>query len=358
MSDQKKKQPSTPKLHIVTPELNEAVERWAVARTRTESKRYQDLLRDKHNALLGDGKGGTAAGFFVVAGKAPDAVSPADVEAWQTYLQEAGLSHASIYARVSRLASFYDWLAKQSDSPWTAVEENPAKIARPAAPKAYQSKKAKPLSDADARRLITHVRDEAANDNISAKRDYALLRFYFATGMRRSEIIDLRWQALEFEPERIVIHLENADGSYRSVYVTDGGVKAALFAYLRASERWDKAAEQPVMNPTAPLWLRHDRAAKGQQPVTSHGFVHMLKKYAKASGIGSIHVHQMRHTVARIASENGDINAVQNVLGHQNIATTRAYMERVSGDESEGEGGLNERLGLAEADEQDDVADA
>ncbi len=343
-----------PKVDIVTPQLIDAVEQWADDRTRADSKRRHDLLRDKYNALLGDGKDGTAAGFFVCIGEQPQDVTPEDVQRWQDYLKEVELSHASIYARVSRLASFYDWLAKHAERyPDWQTDANPAKLARPKAPKAYQSKKSKSLSDEDARTLLHHVREEAGKDNISAKRDYALLRFYFATGMRRSEIIDLRWHNLEFEKHRMIIHLENADGSYRTVYVTDGGVKNALFAYLRASERWDGLRNAPDMRDSDPLWLRHDRAAKGQQPVTSHGFVYMLKKYAKACGIGSIHVHQMRHTVARIARETGDINTVQALLGHQNIATTRAYVERVAGDSEEDDANISERLGLDELDDID-----
>ncbi len=352
MTEQKK--PAGRKLNIITPTLTYAVEMWAEARTSATSKRRHDLLRDKYNALLSDGKAGTAAGFFVFTGKSVERVTAGDVAAWREYLESMELSAASVYARVSRLSSFYDWLMQEPTFS-NIIQANPVKMARPKAPKAYQSGKAKALSDDDARTLLHFVRDKAQSDDISAKRDYALLRFYFATGKRRSEIIGLRWRDIQLKEDGLVIHTEEKGGLYRATEIRDAGVKAALVTYLKASDRWDSETNQPSLDPTAAIWLRHDRAASGKQAVTSHGFVYMLKKYAKECGIGDIHLHQTRHTVARMVGEQaGDLNAVQTVLGHQNIATTRVYLERVSVKQDKHSGNIADRLGLNEAPEDTD----
>lgn len=317
-------------LTVVTQALIDAVERWADART-GGSKRRHDLLRDKFNALLSTGQGGTAAGFFRFCNKPIEAITPDDVSAWQTYLEEMKLSQSSIYARVSRVSSFYDWLMEQPTYQ-ERITDNPAKHARPKAPKAYGSEKAKGLTDDDVERLLQYVAVQATDkDNISAKRDYALLRFYFATGKRRSEIINLRWSDLTFDGDKLIIHTIEQGGLHRSSEIRDPGVQTALVAYLKASNRWDYERGIPSLDGSAPLWLRHDRAAKGKQPVTSHGFVYMLKKYAKAAGLGSIHLNQTRHTVARMVVEKADdLSEVQTLLGHQNPATTRIYLERVA----------------------------
>ncbi len=353
MSDTKK--PAGHKLNIITPALVRSVEMWADARTSATSKRRHDLLRDKYNALLSDGKSGTAAGFFVFTGKSVERVNAADVAAWREYLESMELSAASVYARVSRLSSFYDWLM-QEPTFRDIIQANPAKMARPKAPKAYQSGKAKALSDDDARTLLQFVREKAQGDDISAKRDYALLRFYFATGKRRSEIIGLRWRDIELKDDGLVIHTEEKGGLYRATEVRDKGVRAALITYLKASDRWNDDSNRPSLDPTAAIWLRHDRAASGKQAVTSHGFVYMLKKYAKACGIGSIHLHQTRHTVARMVGEQaGDLNEVQTVLGHQNIATTRVYLERVAVKQDKHSGNIADRLGLNDNDDDEDT---
>lgn len=331
MPDEKKpKQTPRFKLDVITPTLTNAVETWADARTSATSARRHDLLRDKYNALLSDGKDGTAAGFFMFAGKPVEAITPDDIKAWQDYMESMELSAASIYARVSRVSSFYEWLMTQPDYR-DIIKVNPAKSARPKAPKAYQSAGAKALSDEDVQTLLQYVHEQSLGDNISAKRDNALLRFYFATGKRRSEIINLRWRDLDIGTDHFTIRTEDDDGTIRETIVRDMGVIAALMTYLRASDRWDDKTNAPRMEATSPLWLRHDRAAKGQQPVTSHGFVYMLKKYAKECGLGNIHLQQMRHTVARMVGEQGgDISELQNVLGHQNAATTRVYMNRIA----------------------------
>ncbi|MFZ4814290.1 MAG: tyrosine-type recombinase/integrase [Phototrophicaceae bacterium] len=330
----------------ITPALVKAVEMWADARTTASSKRRHDLLRDKTNILLGDGHDGNAAGFFVCLNKPVEQITPADVKFWQGYLEDMGLAPAGVYARISRVSSFYNWLMEDPTFK-EMIKLNPAQMARPKAPKAYQSAKANALTDDDAGRLLQYVRDLAKGDDLSAKRDYALLRFFFATGKRRSEIVDLRWKDITLQKSSVILHTEEKGGLYRSTEIRDWGVFAALRAYLIASDRWDALTNEALLQPESPVWLRHDRAAKGQEAVTSHGFVFMFKKYAKAVGLGDIHLHQTRHTVARMVGEqSGDLSEVQTVLGHQNIATTRVYLARVAVKKDRHSTRIAGRLGL------------
>lgn len=345
-----------PKPHIITPTLVRAVELWADAKTSATSRRRHDILRDKQNALLGDGKDGRAAGFFVFVGKHPDAITPLDVDEWRAYLETMGLAATTVYARVSRVSSFYKWLMGTPQFR-DIIRANPVEMVRPKAPQPYQTEKARALSDEHARALLAHVAALAAKpDNISAKRDYALLRLYFATGKRRDEIIRLRWRDVEVQPKQLVLHTEEKGGLYRATAIRDSGVRAALWGYFRASDRWDAEGNAPALEPSAPLWLRHDRAAQGQQPVTSHGFVYMVKRYAKAAGLPHFHLHQTRHTVARIVGEHsGDLTDVQTVLGHQSIQTTRVYLDRVAVKRDKHSEHIAERL-VSSAPEEDDDA--
>ena len=66
-------------------------------------------------------------------------------------------------------------------------------------------------------------------------------------------------------------------------------------------------------------------------PLTSHAFVKNLKRYARAAGVGAVHLHQTRHSFARIvAEETGSIIDTQDALGHRNAATTRVYVQRIA----------------------------
>jgi integrase len=66
-------------------------------------------------------------------------------------------------------------------------------------------------------------------------------------------------------------------------------------------------------------------------PLTSRAFVENLKAYAKEAGLTYIHLHQTRHTYARIlAEETGSFLEAQEALNHENQATTRAYVQRIT----------------------------
>lgn len=79
------------------------------------------------------------------------------------------------------------------------------------------------------------------------------------------------------------------------------------------------------------MWTRHDRAGQPGAPLTSHAFAKNLKRYATEAGIERIHIHQTRHTFARMVSEEtGSLAETQEALGHRNLATTRAYVQRVA----------------------------
>jgi len=311
------------------PTTHDLVAAWAAATTGRNSRRYDDLIRDKTNALLGGTENAAAPGFFTFIKKPVERVRDADVRAWVMELQKSGLAPATVYARVSRLSSFYDYLLANDHAD---VKANPAKDARPAAPSAYGTKAARPLQQADIERLLAVVTERAQSDGtgaLSAKRDLALLRFYFGTGARRAEIIRLRWEDVTFDGPDVLVTASQPPAR------VPGG-RAPLVAYLRASDRWDEVTTAPALPPTAPLWLRHDRAAKGREAVTSHGFVYMLKKYAKAAGIPAIHLNQARHTAAlRLAADDDPVEAVQQQLGYQSKSMARAYLRRLRGEDTD-----------------------
>src|SRR5215216_1962394 len=127
--------------------LRTALHLWATATTDAESHCRKDLLRAKQQA---------AADFFLHCGKLPGAVRPDDVEAWRESLEERGLKPATVYARLSRLSSFYEW-AMRDPQLAGLVEKNPVRLARPKAPKAYQTESAKSLDDEQVSKLLEAV---------------------------------------------------------------------------------------------------------------------------------------------------------------------------------------------------------
>src|SRR5215210_7428097 len=83
--------------------LLNAIHLWAIATTDAESHCRQELLKAKREAI---------ASFFKYVALHPAEVKPADVERWRAHLEERGFKPATVYARISRLSSFYEWLLK------------------------------------------------------------------------------------------------------------------------------------------------------------------------------------------------------------------------------------------------------
>lgn len=296
--------------------LRSAISLWAATTTAADSARRADLLRDKQKAVTG---------FFTFIGKRPTEVTPPDVQAWREELErrQPALAPATVYYRLARLASFFTWALKH-----TALDQvlaaNPVYPARPKAPRKYQTAAAQAWTDQEIQALIEVVRKKAATGDLVGKRDYALLLFYLLTGMRRQEVIALRGGDLKLG-EFLIVSGQVKGGDYLSREVRDAELRAALEDYLSASGRWS------VLGANGPLWTRHDRAGRPGAALTSHAFAKNLKRYAVAAGLGDVHLHQTRHSFARIVAEDtGSLTETQDALNHSSPATTRVYVQRIT----------------------------
>jgi integrase len=293
--------------------LRGAVSLWASATT-SETVRRQDLLRDKRRIVLS---------FFRHTGKLPSEVEPGDVQEWLKDLEGKGAKAGTTYQHACLLSSFYSWAIRDPEI-GQHIRGNPARLARPKAPKPYQTESVKAMSDGEVQQLVKVVRRRALEGDLVGKRDYALLLLYLATGLRRSEAISLRGKDVHLD-ETLILAYRAKGGDYRSREVREPQVKEALLDYLSTAGRMH------ALKTDAPLWTRHDRAGQPGEALSSHCLVKNLKKYAREAGVKDFHLHRTRHTFARIVSEfTGDITATQNALDHQNRSTTRVYVQRIA----------------------------
>lgn len=295
--------------------LLNAIHLWAMATTNAESACRQDLLRSKRQAV---------SSFFAHCGKHPGEVTALDVQGWRDALEGKGFKPATVYARVSRLSSFYTWVMRDPTlGPF--IKGNPADFARPKAPKAYQTESTKALDDEQVSALVRVVGRKAKAGDVVGKRDYALLLLFITTGMRRQEAISLRGSDIELREADLVVWSRVKGGDYVGRAVNEPLIREALLDYLETCGRAN------ALGSDRPLWTRHDRAGRPGAPLSSYSFSKNLKGYARAAGIGKIHIHQTRHTFARIISEEtGSIVETQDALGHKNLATTRVYIGRIA----------------------------
>ncbi len=293
--------------------LSHAAHLWAMATT-SAGARHADLIRDKQRSV---------GSFFDFIKKHPADITPVDVRGWLKMLEERGLRASTVYQHVCLLSSFYTWVMRDSELGFI-IRSNPAKLARPKAPKAYQTESTKSLSDEEMRALISVVKQKAQSGDIVGKRDYAILLLFIATGMRRAEVLSLRGRDVQLD-KTLVLTNRVKGGTYIGREVSDTLVKESLIDYLTIANRMS------ALLTDAPLWTRHDNAGLSGAPLTSHCYARNLKRYARVAGIEGFHMHRTRHTFARIvAEETGSIMATQDALDHKNPSTTRVYVQRIA----------------------------
>lgn len=294
--------------------LRTAVELWASGSTSATTRRRDELVQKKRKAVQS---------FFDEVGCDPGDVTPQDVREWcERMKKEDGrcLAAATIYTRVSFLSSFYIWAERE-----LGIGNNPTLLARPKAPKPYQTESTKSWTDGELHRITSVINCQAASNNLVAKRDLALLLMYTSTGLRREEVIGFRGRDIQITEDGLIIGGRVKGGRYRAREVRDEETKAALIDYLTAAKRLH------VLKTDAPVWTRHDHPKLAGEPLTSHAFVRNLKLYAKEAGVEHVHLHQTRHTFGRIvAEETGSMTATQDALDHANLSTTSVYVQRIA----------------------------
>ncbi|NQV89008.1 MAG: tyrosine-type recombinase/integrase [Parcubacteria group bacterium] len=147
-------------------------------------------------------------------------------------------------------------------------------------------------------------------------RDRAILEMLFSTGLRVSEISNLKIEQVNLKRDEFTVR--GKGGKLRAVYISSTA-KEALKAYL--AKRRD----------TSPyLFICHDQAKSGREKtggLTPRSIQRLVERYAKSAGITKhITPHTLRHTFATDLLMGGaDIRSVQSLLGHASITTTQVY---------------------------------
>jgi integrase len=303
-----------PVVPVVFDPIENAIILWAEASTRAETRDREERLRDKKHIVRS---------FLRYVGKHPGEVDPADVRAWRKHL-ESLKSENTVYSYLARVSSFYEWLRKYPEIK-DHIRNNPVSMARPTAPRPYQTEKTKAWTDEEMNAILDQIAAEAERGSIHALRDYSVTLFYLFSVLRRNELFGLRGNDVELREDGLIVRYKRKGGKYQRREVAHEDVREALLAYLKKSRRLS------VLHTNDLLWTRHDRAGEPGLPLTSRSYANNLKQYAAKAGMRRVNIHQTRHTYARIIFEDsGDLLETQSALDHESQATTRAYVHTVA----------------------------
>lgn len=145
-------------------------------------------------------------------------------------------------------------------------------------------------------------------------RDKAILELMYATGMRVSEIVNLRLDQINLD-----VGFLRCLGKGRKERIIPLGKKAIL-----AIQRYLKLTRKKLLKNKATANLFLNRSGK---KISRQSLWKIIKKYAKLTKIKKeIRPHTLRHSFATHLLERGaDLRIVQELLGHVNISTTQIY---------------------------------
>lgn len=147
-----------------------------------------------------------------------------------------------------------------------------------------------------------------------ALRDRAILELFYSSGLRVSELSGLMLQQVDLEHGFLRVF---GKGSKERVVPVGGRACEALQAYT------DSARNHFVKTKTgSQLFLSERGTAISRKMVWV-----LVKKYAKRAGIEkTVKPHLLRHSFAtHLLNGGADLRAIQEMLGHANIATTQIY---------------------------------
>ena len=144
-------------------------------------------------------------------------------------------------------------------------------------------------------------------------RDHAILELFYSSGLRLSELVNLKLEDINFSEEIISVL-----GKGKKMRIVPVGNKA-----IQSLQKWIKVrAQLKNINDTSILFLTNKAKS-----LTQRAIQYRLKFWAKKQGLSeNIHPHLLRHSFAsHLLQSSQDLRAVQELLGHENISSTQIY---------------------------------
>jgi integrase/recombinase XerC len=228
------------------------------------------------------------------------------IRSWLASLKNKGFSARSINRKISSLKSFFKYQLKTgviSSSPMTQV----------VSPKT--SKRLPVFVKEEETRQIVEARDASTEDWRSLNKKM-LVAIFYVTGMRLSELINLKEKQLDFGNSQIKVL---GKGNKERIIPVNKDIMEMIREYQRLKKRdFDRQADDG-----GELLLITE---KGKKMYPKYAWTLVNQALGAAATLDKRSPHVLRHTFATHLMNNGaDLNAVKELLGHSSLAATQVY---------------------------------
>ena len=229
-----------------------------------------------------------------------DTVNYAQIRTWIVSLVNANISNNTINRKVSSLKSFYKFLQKTKH-----IKENPlSKHKSLKVPKQVQV----PFSGEEINDVLTSMED--LND-FESIRNRLIVELLYSTGMRRSELIDIKLKDVNFSAETVKVLGKRNKERYIPLLKS---VQKSLHKYI------DNRSE--INTKESYLLL----TKKGKKLYNTFVYRVINNYFSSVSTKVKKSPHVIRHSFAtHLLNEGADLNAVKELLGHSSLASTQVY---------------------------------
>ncbi|HEY1659747.1 MAG TPA: tyrosine recombinase XerC [Candidatus Sulfotelmatobacter sp.] len=228
------------------------------------------------------------------------------VRGFLAQLYEKGLSKTSVARSLAAVRSLFRWLAREG-----VVEHNPAKLV--ATPKLPKKLPRVPTIE----EMNSVIDGEMPEIAAFPERDRLMFELLYGCGIRNSELTGIDLGDIRLSAEAILIRGKGK----KERYVPFGdSAKNALMKYL------PRRADLLQGNRGSSTSLLINR--RGGR-LTARSVGRIIKKIAVAKGLSpDVHPHTLRHAFGtHMLEEGADLRAIQELLGHERLATTQRYTQ-------------------------------
>jgi integrase/recombinase XerC len=237
------------------------------------------------------------------------------IRGFLSHLYDKGLSKISVARALAAVRSLYRWLAQEG-----VVEQNPAKLV--STPKLPKKLPRVPTIE-ELNSMLDGKMPEVAS---FPERDSLMFELLYGCGIRNSELVGINLDDISLSNEAILIR---GKGKKERYIPFGGSALAALKLYLPwrqqllATLKNTPKKEMPAKG-TAAL-LINQRGAR----LTTRSVGRIVKRIAVAKGLSpEVHPHTLRHAFGtHMLEEGADLRAIQELLGHERLATTQRYTQ-------------------------------
>ena len=239
------------------------------------------------------------------------------------FLNQSDIAYATRQSWKTHMLRMLDWLEESDDQgEWYAVQRRRVlkflKVKRMGAERG-RSRSQRALNRTEVAQLLDVW---AVDPRLVGVRNHALLRLMIYTGLRRAEVVMLRWDDIDLDAHTVTVRHGKGDKERVAAIadVTDAS-KRALYALWGA-----QAGAYDCVFPT--MTAGRSPKFEADTPMSAQTIVRLLQLSSRRADIGHLSAHDLRRTHITLALDNGaPLQDMQAQAGHANPSTTLRYAQ-------------------------------